>query len=190
VKKICNVLILILLLSAGQVSALDRCLKYKDFVVRHSRYFFGLNAPVHYFMGQVEQESRCNEGITAFDGGIGLMQLMPATVKQIQGDWMVQFSPYSPEWNIRAGIYWDKQNLGWVLCKDYYFMFRAYNGGAGNLNKEIRNAGSCKWDDVEKKCKRGGVYYVGKNYVDFCTVNIRYPYLIFKKSERYRIVWK
>lgn len=167
---------------------LDRCKKYYSIVRKHSIYYFGITARVDYFMGQVEQESACNEGITAFDGGMGLMQLMPGTVKQIQKDWVTQFNPYDVNWNIRAGIYWDKKSLEWVKCKDYYFMFRAYNGGAGNLNKEIDRAGSCIWVEVEKKCKRGGVM-VKNRYLDFCKVNIEYPYSIFRKAQRYSLLW-
>lgn len=174
----------LLLLYSTNVLALDRCMKYYPIVKRHAVYYFSLNAPVHYFMGQMEQESRCNEGITAFDGGQGLYQLMPNTEREIEKDWMQQFNPYDPYWNIKAGIYYNWKMTKAVLCKSWYFVFRAYNGGAGRLNKEIVKAGCCDIQKVEDSCARGGVWYKGK-YINFCYVNINYPYRIFERSGKY-----
>lgn len=52
-------------------------------VIRESRAFIGLDAPYWYFMGQIEQESNCRSGATAFDGGQGLGQFMPATARWV-----------------------------------------------------------------------------------------------------------
>jgi soluble lytic murein transglycosylase-like protein len=161
-------------------------------VIRETRYHIGMGAPYHYFMGQIEQESNCREGATAFDGGMGLGQFMPATA-----DWIHQQEPtlkkiwkkpmpYDPKWNIRAMILYDKRLYETGKCEGWYFAFRSYNGGQGNLNKEIRRAGSCEITLVEKQCARKKIKLKCGSVLDLCKVNIEYPYLIFEKGEKYK----
>lgn len=178
--------LIFIVITVPNVYAFDRCKKYYAFVSLHAKYYFGIDAPVHYFMGQMEQESRCNEGITAFDGGQGLFQIMPNTEREIERDWMQEFNPYDVFWNIKAGIYYDYKMRKDCICKDWYYVFRAYNGGVGRLNNEIKRAGGtcCSKEKVEMACNRGGVWYKGK-YIDFCKVNISYPYNIFERSKKY-----
>jgi hypothetical protein len=179
-------------LSVSDCNALDRCNKYRPRVIREARYFVGLDAPHHLFMGQIEQESRCNEGITAFDGGMGLGQFMPATA-----EWMheretalkaisVEAMPYSPAWSIRALILYDRYLYGIVSCKGWYYAFRAYNGGAGALNKEIRRAGTCEETLVEQNCRRRIIKMKNGSLLDLGRVNIDYPHQIMRKGEKYR----
>lgn len=166
-------------------------MKFYRQVYKESRYFIGSNAPAHYFMGQIDQESRCNEGITAFDGGMGLGQFMPETAEWMQAreaalkEFGIDPQPYNPRWAIRALILYDRYLYKEADCEGWYFAFRAYNGGLGNLNKEIRLADSCDEKDVERCCKRR-VIRLKSGMLDLCRVNIEYPYLIFKKAEKYR----
>lgn len=144
--------------------------------------FIGEGAPYHYFMGQIEQESSCREGVIASDGGMGLAQFMPQTSEWIhfKEDTLKEFGinpqPLNPAWAIRAMILYDRYCYKQTICKGWYFAFRAYNGGIGNLNKEIKLANSCVYEDVEKKCSRK---------LMFCKINIEYPYKIFKRAEKY-----
>jgi hypothetical protein len=174
----------------AQAGIVDRCMKYAKLVVRESRYHMGLEAPVHYFLGQIEQESRCNEGATAFDGGMGLGQFMPETAKELHERYKVlqefPFNPYDPRWNIRALILYDRECYNSVVCKGWYFAFRAYNGGASLLNREIARAGSCDVSKVEEQCKRKVIRLKNGSLLDLCVVNIEYPYRIFEKSEKYK----
>lgn len=143
-------------------------------------------------MGQIEQESRCREGVTAFDGGMGLGQFMPATAKWIHDreDALQEISvkpmPYDARWNIRAMILYDWRLFNSGMCPGWYFAFRSYNGGQGNLNKEIRRAGSCEISQVEKQCARKRIRLKSGSILDFCTVNIEYPYLVYRKGEKYK----
>ncbi len=170
----------------------NRCLKYKRQVIREARAYIGMDAPYHYFMGQIEQESRCREGVTAFDGGMGLGQFMPATASWIHQkeealrEISVKPNPYDPRWNIRAMILYDKRLYETGRCEGWYYAFRSYNGGAGNLNKEIRRAGSCEITLVEKQCARMKIKLKCGDILDLCKVNLEYPYLIFKKGEKYK----
>ncbi len=183
--------LLLFWVSAWDCSALDRCLKHRAQVIRESRYHIGMDAPWHYFLGQIEQESRCNEGITAFDGGMGLGQFMPATA-----DWVheretalqeisIEPAPYDPRWSIRALILYDRYLYGVVKCNEWWFAFRAYNGGATILNREIARAGSCEYVLVERACKRKIIKLKTGKYLDMCTVNIEYPRRIIEKSAKY-----
>lgn len=183
------------MLSVSDSNALDRCNKYRPRVIREARYFIGVDAPYHLFMGQIEQESRCNAGITAFDGGMGLGQFMPETAEWIQErekalkEISVEPSPYDPAWSIRALILYDRYLYGVVICKDdnLYFALRAYNGGAGTLNKEIRRAGSCEYSLVEKQCHRKIIRLKNGKYLDLCKdVNLKYYKLISQKGEKYK----
>lgn len=143
-------------------------------------------------MGQIEQESRCNEKVTAFDGGMGLGQFMPSTANWIHEneealrELSIKPNPYDPRWNIRALILYDLRLYKTSICPGWYFAFRSYNGGQGNLNKEIRRAGTCNIMAVEKQCKRKVIRLKSGSLLDFCTVNIEYPYLIYRKSEKYK----
>jgi hypothetical protein len=181
-----------LLLSSPSHSdcSVNRCWKHLPTVVRETRYFLGVDAPAHYFMGQIEQESGCNEGITSFDGGMGLGQLMPTTARELQAKYKelreLEFNPYDPHWNIRAMILYDRACYNSVDCRDWYFAFRAYNGGASVLNREIGKAGSCDWEQVEKCCRRRKVKLQSGQVLDLCKVNIEYPYRVFRNAKRYR----
>jgi len=173
-------------------STIDRCKKYLPQVTREARFYIGPDAPTHLFMGQIEQESRCNEGITAFDGGMGLGQFMPDTAEWIQEhekalkEISVEPSPYDPKWSIRALVLYDNWLYGVVACKDWYFAFRAYNGGAGVLGREIKRAGSCDLALVEKHCKRKVIRLKSGKTLDMCAVNISYPRETSKKGEKYK----
>jgi hypothetical protein len=161
-------------------------------VIREARVFIGADAPWHYFMGQIEQESNCREGITAFDGGMGLGQFMPATAAWIHKkegalqEISVKPNPYDPRWNIRAMILYDKALYETGLCLGWYYAFRSYNGGQGNLNKEIGRAGSCDREAIERQCKRKVVRLKNGSTLDLCRVNIDYPRQIEARGEKYR----
>lgn len=164
-------------------------MKYLPQVVREARYHIGMDAPAYYFMGQIEQESRCDEGATSFDGGMGLGQFTEQTAEWIhereQALKDIPMNPYDPRWSIRAMILYDYWLYGKTDCKGWYYAFRAYNGGLGNINREIRAAGSCDEKEVERCCKRYSIR-LKNGLLNFCKVNITYPYLIFLKAEKYR----
>lgn len=178
--------------SACSDSTINRCRKYYPQVIRESRVFAGMDAPAYAFMGQIETESRCNAGITAFDGGMGLSQFMPATARWLQRreDSLQEISsraaPYNPNWAIRALIIYDRQLYDQTSCRDWHFAFRAYNGGLGNLNKEIKQASSCDPALVAKHCHRKILKLKNGGTLNLCQVNISYPRKVFQAGEKYR----
>jgi soluble lytic murein transglycosylase-like protein len=181
--------------AGGRNWTIDQCKKYLPQVKREAHYHIGLDAPVHLFMGQIEQESRCNESVTAFDGGMGLGQFMPATAEWMQEreaqlrELSLEASPYDPKWAIRALILYDRYLYGVVICKDdsLYFALRAYNGGAGLLNREIRRAGTCEYSLIEKQCRRKVIRLKSGKFLDLCKdVNLKYYKQIKEKGEKYK----
>jgi len=160
-------------------------------VIREARFFGGMDAPAHEFMAQIEQESRCNEGVTAFDGGAGLGQFMPRTAEWIHGrktalrELSDAAAPYDPKWAIRALVLYDLDLYSQVLCPSWWNAYRAYNGGAGQLNREIRRAGSCDRQAVEAACRRR-VIETKWGPLDLCRVNCDYPRQIRARSEKYK----
>ena len=168
-------------------------MRYYPQVIREARFHIGMDAPAHEFMGQIATESRCDAGITAFDGGMGLGQFMPATADWIQEreqslrEVSAKPQPYDPKWAIRAMILYDKWLYDNTDCKGWYYAYRSYNGGLGNMNKEIRAAGSCDRADVEKACKRR-ILKLKSGLLDLCNVNISYPQKIVKAGEKYRVL--
>lgn len=172
-------------------NAPERCLKYLPQVIREARYHIGTDAPAYDFMRQIEVESACNAGVTAFDGGMGLGQFMPTTADWIQGkedslrEISDQAAPYDPRWAIRALILYDRQLYEGVECRDWHYAYRAYNGGLTRINREIRAARSCEHDAVAACCDRKKIR-MKWGILDMCRVNCDYPKKIKAAGVRYR----
>ena len=150
-----------------------------------------MEAPAYLFMGQIAIESRCDAGVTAFDGGMGLGQFMPDTAKWIQEqepalrELALQPLPYDPAWSIRALILYDKWLRDRVLCRDWHYAYRAYNGGLTRLNREIENAGTCDEQTVASFCRRK-VIKLKRGALDLCRVNCEYPDKIDRAADKFR----
>jgi soluble lytic murein transglycosylase-like protein len=162
-------------------------------VIREARYNVGMDAPAGNFLAQIETESRCDQGITAFDGGMGLGQFMPETAEWIQKkektlqDIAMQPAPYDPRWSIRALILYDRWLYQHTSCHDWYYAFRSYNGGIGRMNKEIQKAGTCEFAQVEAACSRQ-IIKMKSGQLDMCKVNCEYPVKISQAARKYQDV--
>jgi peptidoglycan lytic transglycosylase F len=82
---------------------------------------------------QIYHESRFDPNVQAWDGGMGLMQLMPATARE-QGC----KNPYYPEDNIKAGVAYlaklrDYTEYNVSPGNRVCFALAGYNGGYGHL---------------------------------------------------------
>ena len=173
----------------------NRCKQYLPIVIREVHYFIGIDAPYWVYMGQGENESKCQANITSFDGGKGFFQFTGSTIEAIQEqekalqELSATAIPYDPHWAIRAGILYDKSLSGKVSCKGDYNMdmtLRSYNGGLSLMNKEIARAKSCVPSVVAKFCKRKVLTLKGGGNLDLCVVNVSYPIQVFKLSEKYK----
>jgi peptidoglycan lytic transglycosylase F len=82
---------------------------------------------------QIYHESRFDPNIRAWDGGMGLMQLMPATARELGCE-----KPYSAEHNIKAGVAYmarlrDYTEYNVSPGNRVCFALAGYNGGYGHL---------------------------------------------------------
>jgi membrane-bound lytic murein transglycosylase F len=88
-------------------------------------------------------ESNLDSAATSWVGARGIMQLMPATFHEISSKNPEMSRIDDPEWNIAAGIYYDR--ILWRLwaadsVQDHRkeFMLASYNAGRGTiLNAQV-----------------------------------------------------
>jgi|GEM_PF-5680621 membrane-bound lytic murein transglycosylase F len=95
---------------------------------------------------QIFQESRFVPGVVAGDGGLGLMQLMPLTARE-----MNCADPLNPRQNIQAGTAYLAKQYGRLgdgvePRERLRFALAAYNGGYGHLEDARKLAGQLGLD--------------------------------------------
>ena len=96
--------------------------------------------------GQVHQESQWNPRAVSRSGAGGLLQIMPATGRDIALSCKIPgFDRFNPVHALRGGICYDAQVRKWVGALNTprdqdTAMLRAYNGGAGYIIKERHRA--------------------------------------------------
>jgi len=104
--------------------------KFDNLIKKHSA---NHKLPWCIIASQIYHESRFNAKTKAWDGGMGLMQLMPKTAREQGCD-----NPYNPDDNIKAGVAYlaklrdyteHKVSPGNRVC----FALAGYNGGYGHL---------------------------------------------------------
>ena len=104
---------------------------------KYSKRYFGPLFNWHWFKAQAIAESGLNANAVSSVGAIGLMQIMPATFKEIN-DANPHFAEVDkPRWNIAAGIYYDR-----LLYTKFprtpeqdrlYLALASYNAGYGRI---------------------------------------------------------
>lgn len=117
------------------VRARDR---YDDTFRKYSKRYFGVGFDWRVFKAQGMAESNLDSSATSWVGARGIMQLMPATFREISSKNPEMTRIDDPEWNIAAGIYYDR--LLWRLWASdsidthrREFMFASYNAGRGTI---------------------------------------------------------
>jgi len=108
--------------------------RYDDTFRKYSKRFFGIGFDWRLFKAQALTESNLDSTAQSWVGARGIMQLMPATFREIQSTNPQFTSIDNIEWNIAAGIYYDRRL--WRLWRDSvdsqdhrHFMFASYNAG-------------------------------------------------------------
>ena len=115
--------------AAAEAAALQ--LSRFDALIRETAAEYGFDWRL--IAAQIFHESRFNELAEAPDGGMGLLQLMPATAQEMNCP-----DPYDPAANLRAGVgYLARQRdrlPGELAERDRLaFALASYNGGYGHL---------------------------------------------------------
>jgi soluble lytic murein transglycosylase-like protein len=112
--------------------------RYDDTFRKYTKRYFGPGYDWRVFKAQAMAESNLNMKAKSWVGARGLMQLMPSTFGEVRSKNPEIESIDDPEWNIAAGIYYDRQlwkrwsdQQGEATCKP--FMLGSYNAGRGTL---------------------------------------------------------
>ncbi len=127
-------LVLLLSAAAARISAQSVTARYDDDFRKYSKRFFGAGFDWRVFKAQGMTESNLDPGAKSWVGARGIMQLMPSTFLEIQSKNSDFVAIDDDEWNIAAGIYYDRRL--WRLWRDSvgpddhrHFMFGSYNAG-------------------------------------------------------------
>ena len=112
--------------------------RYDDSFRKYAQRFFGPGYDWRIFKAQAMAESNIDMNAKSWVGARGIMQLMPSTFSEVKSKNPEILSINKPEWNIAAGIYYDRQlwkqwtdQQGEQGCES--FMLASYNAGRGTL---------------------------------------------------------
>lgn len=130
-------------LTASEAFAQPRAaLPYRNSLIREARAEWGLTAPVALFAGQIEQESAWNPRACS-PYACGLAQFTPATAAEVGRRITIPNDVFNPAWAIRALVLYDHElhaqlDNATTDCDRWAFTLSAYNGGLGNVRKDVR----------------------------------------------------
>ncbi len=121
-----------------------RLSRYDRLFKKYTRKYFGENADWRWFKVQAFVESGMNPTAVSRAGAVGLMQILPASFRQIQkmNRMFRGKSLRDPEWNIAAGIYYNRYLLRqWMRRAEpahrLQLMFLSYNAGINHVARKI-----------------------------------------------------
>ena len=114
--------------------------RYDDQFRKYSKRYFGVGFDWRLFKAQGMAESNLDSAAQRWVGARGIMQLMPNTFLEISTKNPEMSRIDDPEWNIAAGIYYDR--ILWRLwaadsVEDHRreFMLASYHAGRGTILK-------------------------------------------------------
>lgn len=112
--------------------------RYDDVFRKYSKRYFGVGFDWRVFKAQGMAESNLDSAATSWVGARGIMQLMPKTFQEISSRNPEMSRIDDPEWNIAAGIFYDR-TLWQLWARDSVedhrreFMLASYNAGRGTI---------------------------------------------------------
>jgi len=109
--------------------------------------WFGLAVSWQWFRAQARAESALNPLAVSPVGARGLMQIMPATSRELAAKLGIPDTPLDARTAVAMGIYYDRTLWDmWAAPRPaldrLQLMFASYNAGAGHLLKAQRLAGA------------------------------------------------
>ena len=113
-------------------------LYYTDLLQKHTTKY---EIDPLFVAAMIREESRYNADIVSYAGAIGLMQIMPATGRELAGRLKIpRFSTkilYNPDVNIQMGS-WYMKSLMNQFDNNHALVAGAYNGGPGRMRRWIK----------------------------------------------------
>jgi len=183
------IVVAVLLLSVATPSAAQRRPggsndQYDPLFKKYSKRYFGVAFDWRIFKAQAMAESNLSPGAKSGVGARGIMQLMPMTFREIQTRNPELECIDHPEWNIAAGIGYDRTL--WRLWTENptledrrNFMLGSYNAGRGTLLRAQNTAREkqldhCIWRSIAEVAPsvRGWRYRETLQYVTKIEANL------------------
>ncbi len=113
-------------------------LYYTDLLQKHTTKY---EIDPLFVAAMIREESRYNADIVSYAGAIGLMQIMPATGRELAGRLKIpRFNTkmlYNPDINIQMGS-WYMKSLMDQFDNNHALVAGAYNGGPGRMRRWIQ----------------------------------------------------
>lgn len=158
--------------------------RYDPLFKKYSKRYFGPAFDWHIFKAQAMAESNLLPDAKSGVGARGIMQLMPTTFREIQTRNPELECIDHPEWNIAAGINYDR--FLWRLWTEHptledrrNFMLGSYNAGRGTLLRaqvtaREKSLDSCAWRSIAEIAPsvRGWRYRETLQYVTKVEANL------------------
>lgn len=170
--------------TAAQQRPGERKGDYDELFKKYSKRYFGPAFDWRLFKAQAMAESDLQPTAESRVGARGLMQLMPMTFREIQTRNPELQCIDDPEWNIAAGISYDR--FLWKLWTEHptpedrrSFMLGSYNAGRGTLLRAQATAREksldhCAWRSIAEVAPavRGWRYRETLHYVTKIEANL------------------
>ncbi|RMD70166.1 MAG: murein transglycosylase [Gammaproteobacteria bacterium] len=119
--------------------------KYDIYFRKYTKRYFGPGFEWRWFKAQAIVESGLDPRARGKYGGIGIMQIRPATFAEIKEKQPHLENLHDPRWNIAAGIFYDRLLFDrWEdrdpLINRLSFTFASYNAGFSRIKRAARQA--------------------------------------------------
>lgn len=146
--------------------------KYDGHFRKYSKRYFGPGFDWRWFKAQAIVESTLKPRARNKSGATGVMQILPATYREIRKKNRGFGGLKDPRWNIAAGIYYDHYLYKrWNKrvpdrAERIHFMLGSYNAGFGGVSKAQKRAGgpgrAKTWAKVAPHAPKQARHYVKK----------------------------
>lgn len=120
--------------------------EYDRYFKKYTKHYFGPHVDWHWFKAQGIAESGLKPDAKSAVGARGVMQIMPATYKEILEQNSHLPETDEPKWNIAAGIFYDRKLYRKWKKKQVptrerlSFAFASYNAGYGGALRAYKKA--------------------------------------------------